>query len=106
MPWNILAITFTNKAANEMKERIETLVGSDISNDIWIGTFHSICLRILRKHIESLGYEKNFSIYDVSEQKQIIKQIIKRLKLLEGKRNGQLLKLVSLQVQKKAKLVR
>ena len=78
MPWNILAITFTNKAANEMKERIETLVGSDISKDIWIGTFHSICLRILRKHIESLGYEKNFSIYDVSEQKQIIKQIIKR----------------------------
>ena len=78
MPWNILAITFTNKAANEMKERIEALVGSDISNDIWIGTFHSICLRILRKHIESLGYEKNFSIYDVSEQKQIIKQIIKR----------------------------
>ena len=78
MPWNILAITFTNKAANEMKERIETLVGSDISKDIWIGTFHSICLRILRKHIESLGYDKNFSIYDVSEQKQIIKQIIKR----------------------------
>ena len=61
-----------------MKERIEALVGSDIFNDIWIGTFHSICLRILRKHIESLGYEKNFSIYDVSEQKQIIKQIIKR----------------------------
>ena len=77
-PWNILAITFTNKAANEMKERVENLIGL-MSNDVWIGTFHAICLRILRKHIEKLGYNSSFSIYDVSEQKTAIKQILKDL---------------------------
>ena len=77
-PWNILAITFTNKAANEMKERVENLIGL-MSNEVWIGTFHAICLRILRKHIEKLGYNSSFSIYDVSEQKTAIKQILKDL---------------------------
>lgn len=79
-PWNILAITFTNKAAKEMKERVEKLIGV-ISQDVWIGTFHSICLRILRKHIEKLGYTSSFSIYDVSEQKTAIKQILKDLNI-------------------------
>lgn len=78
-PWNILAITFTNKAASEMKVRIENLVSAGVSKDIWIGTFHAICLRILRKHIEKVGYLPSFTIYDVQEQKAVIKQIIKNL---------------------------
>ena len=80
LPYNILAITFTNKAANEMKERIEKLIGEDSFN-VWIGTFHSICLRILRKHIKKLGFTSSFSIYDVSEQKTTIKQILKDLEI-------------------------
>ena len=75
-PWNILAITFTNKAANEMKERVEKLVG-DIANDMWIGTFHAICVRILRKFIDRLGFEHSFVIFDTSDQKTMVKQIIK-----------------------------
>ncbi len=74
--WNILAITFTNKAANEMKERVEKLVG-DIANDMWIGTFHAICVRILRKFIDRLGFEHSFVIFDTSDQKTMVKQIIK-----------------------------
>ena len=58
-PWNILAITFTNKAANEMKERVEKLVG-DVSKDMWIGTFHSICVKILRRQIERIGFDSSF----------------------------------------------
>ena len=61
-PWDILAITFTNKAANEMKQRVENLVG-EIARDMWIGTFHSICVRILRKFIDRLGYERTFIIF-------------------------------------------
>ena len=79
---NILAITFTNKAAKEMKERIYTLVG-ETSKYIWINTFHSMCVRILRQHIELLGYNKNFTILDTSEQKTIIKNIVKNLNLSE-----------------------
>ncbi|WP_455485298.1 ATP-dependent helicase [Gemella sp.] len=79
---NILAITFTNKAAKEMKERIYALVG-ETSKYIWINTFHSMCVRILRQHIELLGYNKNFTILDTSEQKSIIKNIVKNLNLSE-----------------------
>ena len=73
-PWDILAITFTNKAANEMKERVEKLVG-DIANDMWIGTFHSICVRILRRYIDRLGFTNSFVIFDTGDQKTLIKQI-------------------------------
>jgi len=80
LPWNILAITFTNKAANEMKERIEGLVG-DQGKDMWIGTFHSICVRILRKFIDRIGFESSFIIFDTSDQKTLIKQCMKELEI-------------------------
>ena len=79
-PWNILAITFTNKAANEMKQRVETLVG-DAANDMWIGTFHSICVRILRKYIDRIGFESSFIIFDTQDQKTLIKECLKELKI-------------------------
>lgn len=79
-PWNILAITFTNKAANEMKQRIESLVG-DAVNDMWIGTFHSICVRILRKYIDRIGFDNSFIIFDTSDQKTLIKECLKQLKI-------------------------
>ena len=75
-PWDILAITFTNKAANEMKQRVENLVG-EIARDMWIGTFHSICVRILRKFIDRLGYERTFIIFDTTDQKSLMKQVLK-----------------------------
>ena len=75
-PWNILAITFTNKAANEMKERVEKLVG-EVSKDIWMGTFHGICVRILRKYIDRLGFRSDFIIFDTSDQKALIKECLK-----------------------------
>ena len=78
LPWNILAITFTNKAANEMKERIANLVG-DVAKDIWMGTFHSICVRILRKFIDRIGYDTSFVIFDTSDQKTVIKGCMKEL---------------------------
>ncbi len=77
-PWNILAITFTNKAANEMKERIENLVGEN-AKDIWMGTFHSICVRILRKYIDRIGFNSSFLIFDTSDQKTLVKQCMKEL---------------------------
>ena len=80
LPWNILAITFTNKAANEMKERITNLVG-DVAQDIWMGTFHSICVRILRKFIDRLGFDSSFIIFDTSDQKTLIKTCIKNIGL-------------------------
>ena len=79
-PWNILAITFTNKAANEMKERVQKLVGNAV-NDMWIGTFHSICVRILRKFIDRIGYDTSFIIFDTSDQKTVIKECLKELKI-------------------------
>lgn len=79
-PWNILAITFTNKAANEMKERVKNLVG-DTANDIWMGTFHSICVRILRKTIDRIGFDSSFVIFDTSDQKSMIKKILKEQNL-------------------------
>ena len=81
-PWDILAITFTNKAANEMKERVQNLVG-DIAKDMWIGTFHSICVRILRKYIDRLGYTNSFVIFDTGDQRSLIKQILKGQELDE-----------------------
>src|SRR5690606_39352909 len=67
-PWSILAITFTNKAAQEMKERVRQLVG-DTAETMWISTFHSACVRILRRHIEELGYKRDFTVYDTYDQK-------------------------------------
>ena len=74
-PWQILAITFTNKAANEMKTRVEALVG-EAANEMWLGTFHSICVRILRRFIDRLGYESSFIIFDTSDQRSLVKQCL------------------------------
>lgn len=79
-PWNILAITFTNKAANEMKERIGNLVG-DVAADIWMGTFHSICVRILRRFIDRIGFDSSFIIFDTSDQRTLVKSCIKSIGL-------------------------
>ena len=79
-PWNILAITFTNKAAREMKERVEKLVG-DGARDMWISTFHSTCVRILRREIHHLDYENQFSIYDGDDQEKIMREVFKRLNM-------------------------
>ena len=79
-PWNILAITFTNKAANEMKERIEKLVG-DVAKDIRMGTFHSICVRILRKYIDRIGFDSSFLIFDTSDQRTLVKECLKALNI-------------------------
>ena len=80
LPWNIIAITFTNKAANEMKERIVSLVG-DAARDLWMGTFHSICVRILRKFIDRIGFDSSFIIFDTSDQKTLVKQCMKELQI-------------------------
>lgn len=80
LPWNILSITFTNKAANEMKERITNLIG-DVSKDIWMGTFHSICVRILRKFIDRIGFDSSFIIFDTTDQKTLVKACIKAVDL-------------------------
>lgn len=79
-PWNVLAITFTNKAANEMKERAASLIGDNI-NDMWLGTFHSICVRILRKFIDRLGFDTSFAIFDTSDQKTVVKNCLKELNI-------------------------
>lgn len=77
MPWNILAITFTNKAADELKQRIANKLGDD-ANDIWAGTFHSICGKILRRNAELLGYTSHFTVYDTDDQRRLLKEIMKQ----------------------------
>ena len=79
-PWNILAITFTNKAADEMRERACNLVGAG-SENLWISTFHATCSRILRRHIDLIGYDRNFTIYDANDQKSLMKEVMKSMKI-------------------------
>jgi DNA helicase-2/ATP-dependent DNA helicase PcrA len=81
-PWNVLAITFTNKAAGELKERLAARLG-ERANDVWASTFHSACVRILRRDIDRLGFEKDFTIYDTDDSKRVIRDLVKELKLEE-----------------------
>lgn len=82
-PWNILAITFTNKAANELKERLIDMLGTDDGNAIWAATFHSCCVRILRRHSDILGYSNHFTIYDTDDSRRIMKECQKQLGIEE-----------------------
>ena len=80
-PWNILALTFTNKAAREMKERIGRLVGEERARYLQMGTFHSVFARILRAEAETLGFQSNFTIYDQADSRSLVKSIIKEMQL-------------------------
>ena len=82
VPWSILAITFTNKAAKEIKERLERAIGP-AANDVWAATFHSACVRILRRDIDKLGFDKSFTIYDTSDSERLMKEILKSLEINE-----------------------
>ena len=80
-PWRIVALTFTNKAAREMRERIQQLVGEKIAGRLWMGTFHSIFLRILRQNADKIGFKPSFTIYDSDDSRALIKAIIRDMKL-------------------------
>ncbi len=82
-PWQILAITFTNKAAAELKSRLQTALGAEAADDIWAATFHSVCVRILRRDIDRLGYDKTFTIYDEDDRKRLITEVLRELNLDE-----------------------
>lgn len=82
-PWEILTFTFTNKAANEMKERLAAALGEDVAGDIWAGTFHSICVRILRRYGDLIGYAPGFTIYDTDDTKRLLRDCLKSLNIDE-----------------------
>ena len=82
-PWEVLAITFTNKAANELKERLGRMLGEKVAQDVWASTFHSACVRILRRDIDRIGFDRSFTIYDTDDSKRVIKDILKELSLDE-----------------------
>ena len=77
VPWSVLAITFTNKAAGELKERLERRLGP-AAGDIWASTFHSACVRILRRDAEKIGFDKDFTIYDTDDSKRVVKEVVKQ----------------------------
>lgn len=82
-PWQILAITFTNKAAKEIQQRLARVLGEELAKNIWASTFHSLCVRILRRDCSALGYDRSFTIYDADDQKRVLREIIKRRNLDE-----------------------
>lgn len=84
-PWNVLAVTFTNKAAGEMRERLEKMLGADAARDLWVGTFHSTCARLLRRYAAEVGVERDFTIYDDADQRAMIKRVLRDLSLDEDR---------------------
>lgn len=94
-PWRILALTFTNKAAREMQSRIAQLVGDDIASRLWMGTFHSIFSRILRRHADLLGFTPNFTVYDTADSKALVRSVIKSLGLPDAYKPGMVVSEIS-----------